>query len=255
VNEIAVSVPVQSVIPPTGTVIGGPPPTHIAGGGPSVGVGTHDPPEHPVPAAQTRPHMPQLLLSSLVFVQLRLQAVRGGVHDVAQPFERHTDVPGHTLPQLPQLFGSTAVVTHTPPHNVCPYGHVHAPIEQNCPLGHTCPHVPQLLLSLCRLRQVPLQLVVPDAQQIPDVQLAPDAHEVPHVPQLRGSVCVFVHIPLQSAGADDGHVHDPATQLSPPMQTVPHVPQLLGSLDGSMQSAPHVNRGEGHDNTQVPALQ
>jgi hypothetical protein len=50
---------------------------------------------------------------------------------------------------------------------------------------HALPQAPQLLTSVCRLRQVPPQLVCPLGQHFPLEQL-PLAQAVPHAPQLFG---------------------------------------------------------------------
>jgi hypothetical protein len=67
----------------------------------------------------------------------------------------------HTLPQLPQLFGSDDVSTQ-PLHIDHESGHVHTPLPQYDPDGQTTPQLPQLLGSAIRSTQVQPQ-EVPEA--------------------------------------------------------------------------------------------
>lgn len=64
------------------------------------------------------------------------------------------------IPQPPQLLRSNAVFTHAPLQLVSPMLHVQTPFTQPVvamePL-HTFMHMPQLLRSFCRSRQMPLQ--------------------------------------------------------------------------------------------------
>src|SRR5579883_1254195 len=66
---------------------------------------------------------------------------------------------GQTIPQPPQLSGSTAVLTHPPPQQEIPWGQSQAlqlPSKQELPSGQTLPQLPQLLGSFCRLVHCPL---------------------------------------------------------------------------------------------------
>ena len=74
------------------------------------------------------------------------------------------------------------------------------------PPGQTLPHPPQLLGSLARVRQVPLQQRCPDPQAAlpPHLQVAPSHRSaltllqgVLHVPQALKSVSSERHVPLQ----------------------------------------------------------
>ena len=53
-------------------------------------------------------------------------------------------------PQVPQLAGSVAVITHAPPQRVAPAGQleVQRPLAQVWPDGHAVPHAPQLAVSV-----------------------------------------------------------------------------------------------------------
>ena len=67
------------------------------------------------------------------------------------------------------------VFTHTDPHAVCPDGHemLHTPAVHTRPEAQTVPHMPQLLRSFWRSRQVPEQLVSPVlhvTEHVPDTQ-------------------------------------------------------------------------------------
>jgi hypothetical protein len=57
--------------------------------------------------------------------------------------------------------------------------------------------MPQLLGSLARLVQEPLQLVCPDGQHLPDEHVEPLPHLWPHVPQLLGSLGSATQVPPQ----------------------------------------------------------
>jgi hypothetical protein len=80
-----------------------------------------------------------------------------------------------------------------------------------------CPHVPQLLASLDRLTQTPLQAVSPLLHsQLPLLQTMFGPHACPQLPQLLGSVMVSTQAPPQStsplAHCDE---HRPCEQTSP----------------------------------------
>jgi hypothetical protein len=74
------------------------------------------------------------------------------------------------------------------------------PFEQTWPAAHCTPHMPQFLLSVSVLVQVPLQSFVGAGQEhMPAAHALPPVQTVPHMPQFVGSVERFVHTPLQSA--------------------------------------------------------
>ena len=92
------------------------------------------------------------------------------------------------------------------------------PPEQTCPPVHGWPQAPQSLGSVLGLVQAPLQLVSPDGQQSPLLQLWPEEQHVP----LQQEACEQ-HVPWQ--------LISPAGQQSPLLQLWPegqHVP-LQGS--------------------------
>ena len=128
------------------------------------------------------------------------------------------------------------VLTHTPLHSVCPAGQRHMPLWQLVPPMQGVPQVPQLALSLCRLRQVadePVpQSVCPDGQaQVLDWQVRPLVQTVPQAPQLLASTRVSRHWPLQKV-CPLGQVfwQTPATQAWPVVHTLPQAPQLALSV-------------------------
>jgi hypothetical protein len=91
-NVLAAVLPEQlgGVLPPVVKMMGGPPLTHLAGGGPTTTAGIQFPPTHPLPAAQTFPHEPQLLRSLWKSTHLLLQAERPPGQLVVQALETHT---------------------------------------------------------------------------------------------------------------------------------------------------------------------
>ena len=91
-NVLAAVLPEQlgGVVPPGVRMMGGPPLTHLAGGGPMTTPGTQVPATHPLPAAHTLPHEPQLLRSLWKSTHLLLQAERLPGQLVVQPLETHT---------------------------------------------------------------------------------------------------------------------------------------------------------------------
>jgi hypothetical protein len=63
----------------------------------------------------------------------------------------------------------------------------------------------------------------------PAWQLVPEEHECPHMPQLLGSVCVFVHVDAQRFGTVAPHMEaqaDPEQSGAAPEQLMPHAPQF-----------------------------
>ena len=92
-----------------------------------------------------------------------------------------------------------------PPLQLPPGGQPQRPPEHAAFVIQNDPQAPQLLGSVCRFLQTPLQ------------QVSPEAQPWPHAPQLRGSECVAVQTPAQQFGLRNG-------------QTMPQPPQLLGSL-------------------------
>jgi hypothetical protein len=72
---------------------------------------------------------------------------------------------------------------------------------QAVPLGQTVPQLPQLLASLLRVMQTPLQSVAPVGQvglQAPAVQVVPLGQTVPQLPQLRASLLRVTQAPAHA---------------------------------------------------------
>ena len=135
----------------------------------------HAPLQQTEPAEQTIPQPPQLLLLSLVSVQVPLQHV--------PPF-------WHRLPHLPQFSLSLLRLEHPVPQHdwFCeqpglPQSHVvplvHFPLQHTEPDAHCLPQAPQLLLLSARSTQDPLQ----QASLLPQT--------LPHLPQFVGSLLRF----------------------------------------------------------------
>ena len=104
---------------------------------------------------------------------------------------------------------------------------VHIPFLQKSGSTQTLLQVPQLLLSVLRLTQAPLQTVVPVGQvQTPAEQPAPLAQTCPQAPQLFTSDAVLTQVPPQLT-RPVGHVQAPATHAAPAGQTRPQAPQLF----------------------------
>jgi hypothetical protein len=61
-----------------------------------------------------------------------------------------------TLPQPPQLRGSTRTLTHTPLQRLVPPPQAQAPLTQDAPAPHTLPQDPQLLGSIATSVHTPL---------------------------------------------------------------------------------------------------
>lgn len=115
-------------------------------------VQTHFPPEQLWPLGHLVPQAPQLLASVWVFVQVPLQLV------------------GVAVGQQTPLAQTWALGSHTGPVALPQW---HWPPAQTSPARQALPQVPQLLLSVCRLTQLPPQLLVPPVQlraQAPFVQ-------------------------------------------------------------------------------------
>jgi hypothetical protein len=87
---------------------------------------------------------------------LQVKPQRAPVHD-----EVALATAGQTVPQAPQLRGSVLVLVQLPAQLTRPLAQVttQVPAEHTWPAAHIRPHVPQLLRSTWRSRQVPEQLV------------------------------------------------------------------------------------------------
>ncbi len=206
----------------------------------------------PVGAEQTSQHDPQLAASVTVLVQVPPQlfgvapahthvpvpsqlppagamhapVVRGDVTLQTALLPEHTMVPVCWQPPLPIVEHTPPMVWHTPPQLVIPLGQpvTHADPEQPAmpPVGatQTCPHAPQLALSLTVLVQVPAQLfgVAPPQTQVPVLSHAPPAGAM-HAPVVRGAVT------LHAVPAPEHTVIPVCWQ--PPLPVVVHTPPMV----------------------------
>jgi hypothetical protein len=65
----------------------------------------------------------------------------------------------HTVPQVPQLFGSIDVSTHAPSQLTSGAEHVQEPFTHVCPAAQALPHEPQFMTFALTSTHAPLQLV------------------------------------------------------------------------------------------------
>jgi hypothetical protein len=206
-----------------------------------------------VPAAQTVPHPPQLVLLVAVSTHAPAQSVypAAQVHAAAV----HTSFAPHVAPHRLQLFLSFCRSTHVFPHFV--FG-AEQPAEQlempltvlhTSPGSQASPQAPQLAALVERLSQTPAafpgpgpfaapgQVVSPVGQvQAPSVQVAPVGHAAPHAPQFAALVLVSMHSVPPPPGPPctvqrvwplaQPVVQPLLTHVSAPMQRFPQPPQL-----------------------------
>jgi hypothetical protein len=118
-----------------------------------------------------------------------LQLVSPAPQTVVHTPAEHTGAPaGHTLPQLPQLFGSFWVWMHTLLQRI-PFRHWHTPPWHAVPAAQRVLQVPQLALFVERSRHALPHWLAPPAQtHAPATHVSPGAQATPHPPQLFGSV-------------------------------------------------------------------
>ncbi len=170
----------------------------------------HVPPAQRLPAVHAVPHMPQLCSS----VWRSAQELPHAVWPVEQVswhvLPTHTVPIGHALPHAPQLSRSVvrfAQNTAAPPSPATPPSvelvHVarpaaqvtpHWPLEHICPARHVVPHVPQFVLSVWVLTQVPPHAVPFPGQvswQVPATQSMDIPQAWPHDPQFEVSVATL----------------------------------------------------------------
>src|SRR4029079_1144606 len=108
------------------------------------------------------------------------------------------------VPQVPQLFSSSARSVHWPlqqpafarpqttpqaPQLLMVFRGVQVPLQQPCPVPHGLPHLPQLVV-VSNVTQLPLQSVVPGGQdwQRPFTQDKPAAQRTPQPAQVLGAL-------------------------------------------------------------------
>lgn len=232
VNEVVAVSPAQTeVVPVDVRLIGGPPPAHIAGAGPSATSVTQLPALQPVPVGQTTPQAPQLEELFWRSTQVPLQAVRGGGQLDAQAFDRQTWVGLQAMAQPPQFLGSTVVSVQTPLQSVSWLGQAQAPALQYSPPVQAMPQPPQFAESVWGFTHFPPQTMSPVVQQTPGgvAPVArhelPVAHDAPQAPQFVLDEERSTQTPEQSV-SPVGQPQTPAEQTSPPVQLLPQAPQL-----------------------------
>jgi hypothetical protein len=99
------------------------------------------------PPVHTTPQAPQFEGSVAVMTQALLHAVVGAAQASTHLPPPQTWRAGHLLLQVPQLRGSLAGSTQTPPHTDCPLGHWHDPATHERPPVQAMPQPPQLASS------------------------------------------------------------------------------------------------------------
>jgi hypothetical protein len=143
----------------------------------------------------------------LASVQLKQSVYIEQGSELDEPHDPPMHVPpGQTLPHVPQLLGSTAVLTQLPPHATSPLPQLHTPLVQFIANPHAFPHDPQLATSVDVLTHVPPHDVSADPQEhAPPVHVEPVPQACPHDPQLAVSLNVLMHRPLHDI-SPVGHV-------------------------------------------------
>jgi hypothetical protein len=81
------------------------------------------------------------------------------------PFAQYGVAPEHTVPQAPQLLGSTPRSTHVPLHAKVPSGQPQEPPLHTWPAAQRLPHAPQLFGSSLTGVHVPPQSSMPAGQR------------------------------------------------------------------------------------------
>ncbi len=168
-----------------------------------------------IPREQTRPerhavlHAPQWFKSVCVLRQTPIQSVSPSRHETWQRPMVQTVPDGHTIPQAPpqrvrvstshpstEFMLQSAKLMRQATSTHAPREHAPTPLSKT----HGDPHMPQLFVSLVRLRHAPEQLVRPAPHvesQLPPEQTCPALHGRPHIPQLALSVLRSRHTPEQ----------------------------------------------------------
>jgi hypothetical protein len=148
----------------------------------------------------------------------------------------------HAIPHPPQCASDVCVLVSQPllalpsqlPKPALQLAIPHAPIA-HAPVAlagaHAVPHIPQLLVSVCRSTQVIIapapQMVLGATQstrQAPATQNCPAGQTVPHAPQLFASVCVLTSQPLAALMSQSAK---PMLQLAIPHTPMAHAPVAL----------------------------
>jgi hypothetical protein len=165
-------------------------------------------PKSQVPAPQPLPQLPQLSWSSSGLMHWPLQNSSPLAQiDLHVPAWQLVPAP-QMLPHAPQLKLSESGLLQVPLQFSVPVAQ-HTPLSLNVPVGqhlpalhaalapHELPHMPQLLLSVSGLLQVPPQFSVPEPQHTPLSHDWPVPHALPHMPQLLLSVSGLLQVPPQ----------------------------------------------------------
>jgi hypothetical protein len=158
----------------------------------------HVPAEHvadPVPDVgpeQTVVQAPQWLVS---VCRLSQELTPATVQSVAVPWQLQL-LPA-LLQHAPLLHWPQPLTPQAPQLLVSLWRFLQLPLQQLNPAAQTFPHAPQLLLSFVVSTQVPQQCVPLVQTQAPPEQVLPAPQTVPQVPQLFESVSTLVHVPLQ----------------------------------------------------------
>jgi len=172
--------------------------------------------------------------------------------------------PGQTLLHAPQLLGSLETAVSQPSAGLALQSakpalqdtSVHVPFVQVAVAWaklQWLPQAPQLLTSVLRLTQVPLQAVWPEGHWLkhwPAWQEVPDAHTLLHAPQLLLSLLRFTQLPEQMVWpVGQEVVQMPFTQALPEGQATPQSPQFRLSLPVLTQRFPHTVSSWGQEVT------
>jgi hypothetical protein len=181
------------------------------------------PPEQYIRAGHTLPQRPQFAASVMSCAAVRHwppQSIRPmAAHVVfmhAPSIQCAPAVVVQSVPHAPQWLFVCCRSVQTPPHDVRPGRHAHAPEMHAWSALHAWLHAPQLRGSVMRFVQVrkPPLHIVPAHAHVPETHVSPNGHIIPHEPQLAGSVETSMHAPPQ-ATRPVGHTHAPNTHVSP----------------------------------------
>jgi hypothetical protein len=160
----------------------------------------------------------------------------------------HRIIPGHFLPQIPQLAGSFLVFTHCPLQAELPAAQVtphwlseHVATPPGT-MGHILLQLPQLFRSVRGSMQLMPQRIIGlwhSKSHLPPLQtgaaLGGGMHTMLHAPQLDVSEPVSTHDAPHVVLLPQSAMHTPLWQTEPLAHTVPHAPQCAESEVSSTQ--------------------